>query len=49
MMTKLQIIFLALFFCSSALAEQVVLVCEVPAEQGKKASPLEVHIPVGLD
>ena len=34
MMSKLHMILFTLFFCSSALAEQIGLVCEVPAEEG---------------
>lgn len=33
-MKKLHMLSLALFFCTSALAEQIVIVCEVPAGEG---------------
>lgn len=36
-MTKLHVVLLSLIFCSAAVAEQAVLICEVPAEEGEVA------------
>ena len=35
-MTKLQVILLSLIFCSAAVADQAVLICEVPADEGEE-------------
>lgn len=35
-MTKLHVLFLTLIFCSSAFAEQIVLICERPAWEGEE-------------